>query len=106
MTERIHALDALRGFALLGIILGNVTWFSGYAVASLHLRHMWPLPHGLDAIFSRYACILVPELNMGQAVRLLRSEYAGHNFVSFPKVQGRPFAVQEVYEKIASLPEK
>lgn len=28
------ALDALRGFALVGIILGNVTWFSGYAVAS------------------------------------------------------------------------
>lgn len=34
MTERIAALDALRGFALVGIILGNATWFSGYAVAS------------------------------------------------------------------------
>lgn len=35
---RLHALDALRGFALFGIILGNVTWFSGYAVASADAR--------------------------------------------------------------------
>jgi uncharacterized protein len=34
MKDRSVALDALRGFALVGIILGNVTWFSGYAVAS------------------------------------------------------------------------
>lgn len=29
---RVRQLDALRGFALLGIVLGNVRWFSGYAV--------------------------------------------------------------------------
>ncbi|MCX4246547.1 DUF418 domain-containing protein [Paraliomyxa miuraensis] len=34
MRPRVEALDALRGFALCGIILVNVTWFSGYAVAT------------------------------------------------------------------------
>ena len=33
MSERILPLDALRGAALVGIVLGNVMWFSGYAVA-------------------------------------------------------------------------
>ncbi|MEM6294348.1 MAG: DUF418 domain-containing protein [Myxococcota bacterium] len=32
MTQRIQALDGLRGFALLGIAVANVQWFSGYAV--------------------------------------------------------------------------
>ncbi|MGH1340832.1 MAG: DUF418 domain-containing protein [Nannocystales bacterium] len=31
-SGRVQQLDALRGFALLGIVLGNVQWFSGYAV--------------------------------------------------------------------------
>jgi len=31
-SGRVRQLDALRGFALLGIVLGNVQWFSGYAV--------------------------------------------------------------------------
>ena len=33
MSERIVSLDTLRGAALVGIVLGNVMWFSGYAVA-------------------------------------------------------------------------
>ncbi len=31
-ASRVPQLDALRGFALMGIVLGNVQWFSGYAV--------------------------------------------------------------------------
>ncbi len=38
MTTRIGELDALRGFALLGIGLGNIMWFSGYAVATPQAR--------------------------------------------------------------------
>ncbi len=73
------------------------------AVAAIHLRHVWPLPHGLDAIFARYKAILVPEMNMGQMARLLRSEYPQHNFVSYPKVQGLPFRTSELLAKIDEL---
>ena len=72
-------------------------------VGRIHLRHVWPLPHGLDAIFSRFKSILVPELNLGQMARLLRSEYPQHNFVSYPKIQGLPFRTQEIEDKILSL---
>lgn len=43
--NRILQLDALRGFALLGIVLGNVQWFSGYAVDPLPSKDIL----GLDA---------------------------------------------------------
>lgn len=35
---RVVALDALRGFALLGILFGNLTWFTGYAVTGADAR--------------------------------------------------------------------
>jgi len=78
----------------------------GLAVANMHMRHLWPLPNGLDAIFSRFKAILVPELNMGQLWRVLRSEYPQHNFISYPKVQGRPFRSSELVDRIQSILEQ
>ena len=72
-------------------------------IGRMHLRHIWPLPHGLDEIFSRYKSILIPEMNLGQLARLLRSEYAGHNFLSYTKVQGQPFRAYEITDKIKEL---
>ena len=37
-ASRIPELDAMRGVALLGILLGNVMWFSGFAVADPDAR--------------------------------------------------------------------
>ena len=75
-------------------------------VSSLHLRHVWPLPKGLDKIFGCFRSILVPEMNMGQMARVLRSEYPEHNIISYPKVQGLPFRTSELVAKIESLLEK
>jgi 2-oxoglutarate ferredoxin oxidoreductase subunit alpha len=69
----------------------------------MHLRHVWPLPHGLEEIFSRYESILIPEMNLGQLARLLRSEYPKHDFLSYSKVQGQPFKAYEIAEKIQEL---
>lgn len=81
----------------------EVVQASGHKVAALHLRHVWPLPNGLDAIFARYRAVLVPEMNLGQMARILRSEYGGVNFVSYPKVQGQPFFTAELVAKIEEL---
>lgn len=78
----------------------------GTQVSQMHLRHVWPLPNGLDEIFSRFKAVLVPEINLGQMARILRSEYLGANIVSYPKVQGLPFRTFELVEKIESLLEK
>ena len=79
---------------------------NGLSVANMHLRHLWPLPAGLDEIFSRYKSIVVPELNMGQLCRILRSEYAQHNFISYSKVEGKPFQASEIRERIENLLEQ
>ncbi len=73
------------------------------SVGRMHLRHLWPLPAGLDEIFSRYKAILVPEYNMGQMARILRSEYQSHSFHSYPKVQGKPFTTTELMHKITGI---
>ncbi len=81
----------------------EVAQAKGKKVSALHLRHVWPLPKGLDAIFARFKTVLVPEMNLGQMARILRSEYAGVNFVSYPKVQGQPFRTAELVAKIDEL---
>ena len=75
----------------------------GKAVSHAHLRYINPLPRNLDNILKGFDRILVPELNMGQLIILLRGQYGGDQFISYPKVQGRPFTIQEVQAKIESL---
>ena len=72
------------------------------SVAHLHLRHLNPLPADLGAILGRYKTILVPELNLGQLSRLLRERYLV-DALSLCKVQGKPFKVSEIYERILEL---
>ena len=56
----------------------------------MHLRHLNPLPKDLGEALGRYRRVLVPELNLGQLVLLLRAKYLV-DAISFPKVQGKPF---------------
>jgi len=78
----------------------------GKSVSRIHMHYIWPLAHGLAEIFSRFKAVLVPEMNMGQMTRLLRSEYPQHNFISYPKVEGQPFLTTEIAAKINSILEK
>jgi 2-oxoglutarate/2-oxoacid ferredoxin oxidoreductase subunit alpha len=75
---------------------------NGHAVASVHLRHLWPLPGDLDAVFDRYTHLVVPELNNGQLVRLLRDATL-RPLVSLPKVQGLPFRTAEIEAFVEDL---
>ncbi|MEM6671204.1 MAG: 2-oxoacid:acceptor oxidoreductase subunit alpha [Planctomycetota bacterium] len=72
----------------------------GASVSRLHLTHVWPLPHGLDEIFSRFDRVLVPEMNVAQMAYLLRAELPGHEIVPFNKVTGQPFLVAEIVDEI------
>jgi 2-oxoglutarate/2-oxoacid ferredoxin oxidoreductase subunit alpha len=74
----------------------------GISVAHLHLRHLNPLPPDLGDILARYKKILVPELNLGQLSRLLRERYLV-DALSLSKVQGKPFKVSEIVDRIVEL---
>lgn len=75
----------------------------GLPVSHAHIRHINPFPRDLGDILSRFDRILVPEMNKGQLIILLRGTYGTHNFIPFSKVQGRPFAIKEIELKIESL---
>jgi 2-oxoglutarate ferredoxin oxidoreductase subunit alpha len=75
---------------------------SGKSVASIHLRHLNPLPPDLGHILREYRKVLVPEINSGQLVRVLRAEYLV-DAVGFNRVRGLPLASDEIHEAINQL---
>ena len=75
---------------------------AGKSVASIHLRHLCPLPPDLGQILRQYRRVLVPEINSGQLVRVLRAEYLV-DAVGFNRVRGVPLATQEILETINQL---
>jgi 2-oxoglutarate ferredoxin oxidoreductase subunit alpha len=74
----------------------------GRRIGHLHLRYLNPLPANLGDILKRYKKVLVPELNMGQLLWVLRSKYLV-NAVGLNKIQGRPFKQAELDQKIEEM---
>jgi 2-oxoglutarate ferredoxin oxidoreductase subunit alpha len=74
----------------------------GKAVTHCHLRYLNPLPKDLGDILTRFEKVLVPELNLGQLRTIIRAKYLV-DAVGLNKVQGKPFSVGEVVDKIESL---
>ncbi len=75
---------------------------AGENVSSLHLRHLNPFPSNLGEVLGGFEHVLVPELNSGQLVRLLRAEFLTPA-ESLPKVQGQPFKVAEIRARIDAI---
>jgi 2-oxoglutarate ferredoxin oxidoreductase subunit alpha len=75
---------------------------AGYSVAHAHVRYISPLPKNLGELMKNYDHILVPEMNNGQLVRILRDKYL-LPAEGFNKIKGIPFSSEELYNKIISL---
>ncbi len=67
----------------------------GVAVSQVHLRYVNPLPDDLGAILAGFKKVLVPEINTGQLLKVLRAEYLV-DAVGLNKIQGLPFKVSEI----------
>ena len=74
----------------------------GLEVARAHLRYLNPLPRNLGNVLGRYKQILVPELNLGQLAFLLQGHFPVR-VIKLNKVQGRPFQIREVADKIREV---
>jgi len=74
----------------------------GRKIGHLHLRHLNPFPANLGDVLKRYKKVLVPELNMGQLLWLLRAKYLVEA-VGLNKIQGRPFKQNELEQKIEEM---
>lgn len=74
----------------------------GLDVSHLHLRHLNPFPANLESVLRSFDKVVVPEMNMGQLQSVFRSEFLVPA-EGFHKVQGKPFKVTEILEKIQSI---
>ncbi|MBI2163970.1 MAG: 2-oxoacid:acceptor oxidoreductase subunit alpha [candidate division NC10 bacterium] len=74
----------------------------GKKVSHVHLRYLNPLPPDLGGILRRFKTVLVPEMNMGQLLTILRATYLV-DAVGLNKIQGQPFKVSEIAAKILRL---
>jgi 2-oxoglutarate ferredoxin oxidoreductase subunit alpha len=74
----------------------------GLDVSHAHLRYINPFPKNLGDLLRRFDRVLVPELNLGQLVKLIRSQYLVPA-ESFPKIQGQPFKIAEIEDKIRKV---
>ncbi len=74
----------------------------GRKIGHVHLRHLNPLPGNLGDVIKRYKQVLVPELNMGQLLWMLRAKYLV-DAIGLNKIQGRPFKQAELEQKIEEV---
>jgi len=74
----------------------------GMDISHIHLRYLNPFPKNLESLLKGFTKVLVPEINNGQLVRLIRDKFmipaAGIN-----KIKGRPFGVDELKQEISSV---
>ena len=75
---------------------------AGKKVSSVHLRHLNPLPPDLGDIMAGFKHVIVPELNMGQLLKVIRAKYlipaTGLN-----KIKGQPFKVTEIEAAVDAI---
>ena len=71
----------------------------GYA----HFNYINPMPKNTAAILSKFKKILVCELNSGQFASLLKIKYSNFEFLQFNRIQGLPFANEELIQQFKSL---
>jgi 2-oxoglutarate ferredoxin oxidoreductase subunit alpha len=74
----------------------------GRRIGHVHLRHLNPFPRNLGEVMRRYRKVLVPEMNLGQLLWMLRAKYLV-DAIGYSKVQGQPFKQSEIEAKIEEV---
>ena len=75
----------------------------------IHLRHLNPLPNGLEEIFENFDHIVVVEMNdeglygYGQLATLLRARYCNPAIRSVTKTDGLHFRIREILAGVAEI---
>ncbi|MEX0901506.1 MAG: 2-oxoacid:acceptor oxidoreductase subunit alpha [Pseudohongiellaceae bacterium] len=120
-TRKAKVVGIAKDIPLQQVVMGNKTgklavvgWGSSYGaihqavkrairagmdVSHIHIRYIAPLPANLGELLQGFDRVLVPEMNTGQLVRLLRSEYLV-NAEGLNKVSGQPFKIGEILAAI------
>ena len=74
----------------------------GIDVAHTHIKYIQPMPKNLGQILSNYDKILIPEMNNGQLIKLIRDRYLV-DARPLNKIKGMPFEAQEIKSAILNM---
>ncbi len=74
----------------------------GGNVAHAHLRYLNPMPRNTGDVLRRYDRVLIPEMNLGQLLKLVRAEFLV-DAVGYNRVRGVPFRASELAEAIGAM---
>jgi len=74
----------------------------GKSVSHIHLRYLAPFPRNLGTLLAGFTHVLVPEINNGQLIQLLRSRYL-LPVQGFNQIRGLPLRAEEIEETIESI---
>jgi len=74
----------------------------GRSVAHAHLHYLNPFPRNTGEVLSRYERVLVPEMNLGQLLKLIRAEFLV-DAVGYNRVRGVPFRPSELADAIEAM---
>jgi 2-oxoglutarate ferredoxin oxidoreductase subunit alpha len=81
----------------------------GLDVSHIQVRYLSPFPSNLGELLNNFEAVLVPEMNTGQFIRLLRAEFL-IDADGINKVAGQPFKIGEIlaaiHSKLAEMDEK
>ncbi len=74
----------------------------GKAVAHAHLRHLRPFPKNLGEMLRNYKRVLIPEINNGQLIKIIRDQYLV-DAIGYNKIKGTPITRAELVNAINEL---
>lgn len=74
----------------------------GRSVAHAHLRHLNPFPVNTSEVLRSYRRVLIPEVNLGQLLMLIRSAYLV-DAIGYDRVRGKPFRIAEIITEAERL---
>lgn len=74
----------------------------GKDVAHIHVKYLNPFPKNLGELLSNYETVLIPEINNGQLIKIIRDKFL-IPAVGLNKIQGLPFTTNEIKSKILEL---
>jgi 2-oxoglutarate ferredoxin oxidoreductase subunit alpha len=75
---------------------------AGGKVAQAHLQYLNPLPRNTGEVLRRYERVLIPEMNLGQLLKLIRAEFLV-DAIGYNRVRGLPFTSSELVEAIEGM---
>ncbi|MBI1226508.1 MAG: 2-oxoacid:acceptor oxidoreductase subunit alpha [Bacteroidetes bacterium] len=74
----------------------------GYKVGHAHLRYLRPFPRNLEELMKHFDKIVIPEINNGQLVKVIRDKFL-LPAIPFNKIQGTPIAHEDLFDFVVNL---